>query len=124
MATDPSSRLYRRALRRSFILRFGEVLFRSGRYPEAIERIEEGIAVGGGIAESDDLAFLAMARFQAGDRVKARTILAEPWADGLTGPSSEAWWAERASRLLRREAERLILDPPFPADPFAPCSGP
>ncbi len=124
VATDPSSRLYRRALRRSFILRFGEVLFRSGRYPEAIERIEEGIAVGGGIAESDDLAFLAMARFQAGDRVKARTILAEPWADGLTGPSSEAWWAERASRLLRREAERLILDPPFPADPFAPCSGP
>jgi hypothetical protein len=29
------------------------------------------------------------------------------------------WWNVRTRRLLRREAQRLILDGDFPADPFA-----
>ena len=36
-----------------------------------------------------------------------------------TRPAPGFWDAE-ALRLLRREAERLILDPAFPDDPFAP----
>ncbi len=59
-----------------------------------------------------------MAHFQAGDHAKARALLARPWRDEPDGPSAEDWWAVRGRRLIRREAERLILEPPFPADVF------
>jgi hypothetical protein len=61
-----------------------------------------------------------MASFQAGDRAEARALLDRLGDDGPDGPSSEAWWATQARRLLRHEAVRLILDGDFPADPFAP----
>jgi hypothetical protein len=52
--------------------------------------------------------------------VQARALLSRLGDVGPDGPSSEDWWNARARRLLRREAERLILDADFPDDPFAP----
>jgi hypothetical protein len=98
----------------------GAVLYRSGRYREAIVRINEAIAGGGGDVQPEDALFLALAHFRAGEPAQARALLAGPWSDAPDGPSAEDWWAARGRRLLRREAMRLILDPSFPVDPFAP----
>ncbi len=109
----------RQASEREFLLVLGEVLFRSGRYREAIDRIEQGIAIGGG-AFPEEAVFLAMAHFRLGDRMKARALLTVPWRDEPDTVTSEDWWAARARRLLRREAARMILDRDMPADAFAP----
>ena len=95
------------------------VLFRAGRPAEASERLREGIAIGGGPAEFEETVFLAMAAFQGGDRARARALLSELGDGRPDGPSSSAWWEAEARRVLHREAERMILDGDFPADPFA-----
>jgi hypothetical protein len=91
-------------------------LYRAGRYEEAIRRLREG---GGGLA---DLAYLAMAHHRLGHRDEALRSLDELrglWKDQLpTDP--EVFWYVLAVRLLRSEAEAVILhDPVFPDDPFA-----
>ena len=98
----------------------GAVLYRLGRYREAIDRIQEGIALGSGEVPPEEAVFLAMAHFRIGDTEKARALLAGPWDDEPDRRSVEEWWDDRPLRLLRREAARLILDRDFPADPFAP----
>jgi hypothetical protein len=55
---------------------------------------------------------------EAGDHAKADEMLARAAADPSTGPAPTFWDAE-AIRLLGREAQRLILDRRFPADPLA-----
>ena len=50
----------------------GALLYRSGRFREAIERINEGIAAGDGDVSFEDIAFLAMAYHQSGNAAKAR----------------------------------------------------
>ncbi len=97
----------------------GAVLYRAGRSAEAIARTREGIAVVGGPATFDEVVVLAMAAFQGGDHGQARALLNGLGDVGPDGPSSDAWWNAQARRLMRREAERLILDGDFPADPFA-----
>ena len=97
----------------------GAVLYRAGRAAEAIARTREGIAVVGGPAAFDEVLVLAMAAFQGGDHAQARALLNGLGDVGPDGPSSDAWWNAQARRLIRREAERLILDGDFPADPFA-----
>jgi eukaryotic-like serine/threonine-protein kinase len=116
-AIDPADRAFKRQCLRTL----GAVLYRLGRYREAIDRIEEGIAVGGrsGVPPEEAI-FLAMAHFRIGDTDKARSLLASPWDDESDRRSVEPWWADRHLRLLRSEAARLILDPSFPTDPFAP----
>jgi hypothetical protein len=98
----------------------GAVLYRLGRHREAIARLRAGIAAAEGEVAPEAAVFLALAHFRAGDHAQARALLARPWSDEPEGPSAEDWWAARARRLLRREAARLILDPHFPTDPFAP----
>jgi tetratricopeptide (TPR) repeat protein len=107
-------------IRRSFLQVLGAVLLRAGRPAEAIERTREAIAIGDGRPSFDETVFLAMATSRAGDRVQARALLSRLGDVGPDGPSSEDWWNARARRLLRREAERLILDGDFSDDPFAP----
>ncbi len=97
----------------------GAMLYRAGRAAEAIARTREGIAVVGGPATFDEMLVLAMAAFQGGDHPQARALLNGLGDVGPDGPSSDAWWNAQARRLIRREAERLILDGDFPADPFA-----
>ncbi len=107
-------------LRHAYLKTLGSILYRSGQFREAIDRINEGIATANGAPTLDDFLapfFLAMAYHKAGDHTKARELLARPPAANPTA----ALGVEdgRVVHLLRREAERLILDSIFPADPFA-----
>ena len=103
----------------AFLNTLGAVLYRSGRYREAIERIREGIAIGGGRRIPKDVIFLAMAFHNSGDKARARAMLARLAPSAIVAPPS-AYWHTRGLRLLRREANRLVLDESFPDHPFAP----
>ena len=97
----------------------GAALYRAGRSDDAIRRLEEAIRTRGGAGAPRDWAFLAMAHHRLGHRDEARR-----WLDQICGhyPSTDPgqFWDELEIRLLRREAEALIVyDPVFPADPFA-----
>ena len=98
----------------------GAALYRAGRYDGAIRRLEEAIGARRGRSGPADWVFLAMAHDRLGHRDEARR-----WLDRLREyqPSTAAskFWDELEIRLLRSEAEAVILcDPVFPADPFAP----
>jgi tetratricopeptide (TPR) repeat protein len=108
-----------------FALRtLGAGLYRAGQIEEAIRRFEEGIQLRDGMGLPEDWAFLAMAHHRMGHHDEARR-----WLDRLrehrTRDPDTFWspsqgWAELEIRLLRSEAEAVILyDPVFPNDPFA-----
>jgi tetratricopeptide (TPR) repeat protein len=104
--------------RHGFLNTLGKALYRAGRYDEAIHWLEEGIQAAGR-ERSADWAFLAMAHHRLGHRREARH-----WLDRLreNQPGTELLgsWYELEVRLLRSEAEAVILyDPVFPDDPFA-----
>jgi tetratricopeptide (TPR) repeat protein len=97
----------------------GAALYRAGRCDEAILRLAEGIQARGGEDGPADWAFLAMAHHRLGHRAEARR-----WLDRLRehSPSEDPvrFWDELEIRVLRSEAEAMILDDPvFPSDPFA-----
>jgi WD40 repeat protein/tetratricopeptide (TPR) repeat protein len=97
----------------------GAALYRAGRYAEAIRRLEEGIERRGGTSLPEDAPFLAMAHHRPGHPDEARS-----WLDKLRHyqPSGrpDRFWDDLTIRLLRGEAEAVILDDPeFPDDPFA-----
>jgi tetratricopeptide (TPR) repeat protein len=105
----------------NFLNTLGAALYRAGRYDEAIRRLEEAVQARGGAGASipDDWEFLALTHHRLGHRDEARR-----WLDRLREhrPSEEAgrFWDELWIRLLRSEAEAVILyDPAFPDDPFA-----
>jgi tetratricopeptide (TPR) repeat protein len=96
----------------------GAALYRAGRYEAAIGRLEEAIQARGG-EHPGDWPFLALAHHRRGHRAEARR-----WLDRLREhqPSTDPaqFWQELEVRLLRSEAEAVILyDPVCPADPFA-----
>jgi tetratricopeptide (TPR) repeat protein len=100
-----------------FLTTLGGALYRAGRYDEAIPPLQEGIRVVWGGAR--DYAFLAMAHHRLGHREEALR-----WLDRLRQyqPSIDPaqFWYNLAGRLLRSEAEAVIIyDPAFPDDPFA-----
>lgn len=79
----------------------------------------EGIKGRKGTEEPADWTFLAMAHHRLGHREETRR-----WLDKLRNhhPSTDPnrFWDELEIRLLRSEAEAVILyDPVFPANPFA-----
>jgi tetratricopeptide (TPR) repeat protein len=93
-------------------------LYRAGRYDEAIRRLEEAAQARGGASTPEDWAFLAMAHHRLGHRDQARR-----WLDRMREyqPSADParFWAELEIRLLRSDAEAVILfDPVFPDNPF------
>jgi hypothetical protein len=97
----------------------GAALYRSGRFEESIQRLEEGIRRRRGEGLPQDWAFLALAHHRLGHHSEAGR-----WLDRLQSRQADAgpnrFWEELEIRLLCREAEALIrLDPIFPADPFA-----
>jgi tetratricopeptide (TPR) repeat protein len=105
--------------KRSALNTLGAALYRAGRFREAIDRLEEGVRLGRRPAEPLDWPFLAMAQHRLGHRDEARR-----WLDRLrnrqASPSPARFWDEVEIRVLRSEAEAVILhDPVFPADPFA-----
>jgi tetratricopeptide (TPR) repeat protein len=98
----------------------GAALYRAGRCDEAIPRLEQAIPARreGGVPQ--DWAFLALAHHRLGHNGEAHR-----WLDKLRNhqPSSSTdstrFWEELEIRLLRSEAEAVILyDPVFPDDPF------
>jgi tetratricopeptide (TPR) repeat protein len=99
--------------------RRGAVSYRLGRYPEAINSIEQAIADSDGRVDLEDLAFLSMALCQAGDRRKALQMLTRLREDQSIRTGMSHWEAESRSQL-QREAEQLIHGESFPDDVFAP----
>jgi tetratricopeptide (TPR) repeat protein len=104
----------------SFLNTLGASLYRAGRFEVAILRIEDAINHRHGAEEPLDWPFLAMAHHRLGHREVARRWLnrlraREPIAD------PDEFWNELEIRLLRSEAEAVVLyDPIFPVNPFAP----
>jgi tetratricopeptide (TPR) repeat protein len=102
-----------------FLTTVGAALYRSGRFENAIRRLDERIQLKGGTGEPPDWVFLAMAHHRLGHRDQAHRYI-----ESLRGrqPSTDPdqFWEELEIRLLRSEAEATIFyDPIFPADPFA-----
>jgi tetratricopeptide (TPR) repeat protein len=97
----------------------GAALYRAGRFDEAIRRLQEGIGRRKGEILSEDWPFLAMAHHRLGHRAEARRWL-DKLRESQPSESPNRFWDDLSIRLLRSEAEALILyDPVFPDDPFA-----
>jgi tetratricopeptide (TPR) repeat protein len=95
----------------------GAALYRAGRFEEAIRRLDESVARRG---VPEDWAFLAMAHQRLGHHEEALRWLARLRDRPFSG-SPEQFWEEFQVRLLRREAEAVVVeDPIFPDNPFAP----
>jgi hypothetical protein len=101
--------------------RLGMALYRAGRCDEAIRRLEEAIQTRGGAGASipDDWEFLTLAHHRLRHREESHRWL-NRLRDYRPSESPDRFWQEMVIRLLRSEAEAVILyDPIFPADPFA-----
>ena len=109
----------RQGARDSVLNTLGATLYRADRFGDAVRRLEEGIQLRNGESLPTNWPFLAMAHFRLGHRDEAHR-----WLDRLRNhqPSADAnqFWRELEIRLLRCEAEAVILyDPVFPTNPFA-----
>jgi tetratricopeptide (TPR) repeat protein len=97
----------------------GAALYRAGRFAEAVRRLDGGIRKNRGQNIEAEWVFLAMAHHRLGHRNEARRWLG--FRDRRPRLAPSAFWGELEIRLLRAEAEAVVLsDPIFPADPFAP----
>ncbi len=97
----------------------GATLYRAGRFDDALRRLEEGMKARNGAEEPFDWPFLAMAHHCLGHHDEARRWLYR-LCNHQPNTSPHGFWQELEFRLLRSEAEAVILyDPVFPADPFA-----
>jgi tetratricopeptide (TPR) repeat protein len=109
----------------------GLALYRAGRYGEAAALFEQWVRDYGGVdfqaeALGVSILVLAMAQQRLGDTAKARAGLEDALrhlqkmgperAGGPPRVDVNDWLADQ---VFLREAEALILDPIFPADPFA-----
>ena len=98
--------------RESYSTTLGAALYRAGRLEPAIGRLKQGI---GPVAWT----LLSLAHYRLGHRDDARGWL-RPIQTRIVEPDPSALWAELEIRVLRSEAEAVILyDPILPADPFA-----
>jgi hypothetical protein len=97
----------------------GAALYRAGRFADAVRRLDEGIRYKSGVSDKADWVFLAMAHHRLGHHEEARRWLSR-FRDRSPGLAPGYVWGELEIRLLRTEAEAVVLyDPIFPADPFA-----
>jgi WD40 repeat protein len=102
-----------------FLSTLGAALYRAGRYDEAIRRLEESIQARSGASVPQDCAFQAMAHHRLGHRDEARRWL-ERLGEHQPSADPPRFWDELEIRLLRSEAEAVVLyDPAFPDDLFA-----
>src|SRR5262249_24109214 len=97
----------------------GAALYRAGRFAEAQRRLDEGNQKRKGKSLEVDWVFLAMAHHRLGHHDEARRWL-DRFRDRSPKLDPSAFWREFEIRLLRTEAEAVVLwDSIFPADPFA-----
>jgi WD40 repeat protein/serine/threonine protein kinase/tetratricopeptide (TPR) repeat protein len=92
------------ALRHIALNTLGAILYRAGRYEEAIARLQEGITLRGQ-AVPQDLPFLAMAHHRLSHPTEAREYLARLSA---IRPSAGFSWDNFEVEVLRREAKAII----------------
>ncbi len=105
--------------RPAYLNTLGAALYRARRFEESIRRLEESIRERGGESLPQDWVFLALAHHQLGHRAEALRWL-DRFRTYKPNEKPVAFWDELEIRLLRNEAEAVILyDPVFPADPFA-----
>jgi tetratricopeptide (TPR) repeat protein len=98
----------------------GAALYRAGRFGEAVRRLDEGIQKRKGNSLEADWVFQALAHHRLGHHDEARRWL-DRFRDRRPRLAPNAFWGELEIRLLRAEAEAVVLwDPIFPADSFAP----
>jgi tetratricopeptide (TPR) repeat protein len=89
----------------------GIVLYRAGRFEEAIQRLNESIAARNGDGIFQEWLFLAMAHHRLGHAAEARQWLDKTiqWAEQKQADAEPLTWLQRVQlQLLRREAEGLI----------------
>jgi WD40 repeat protein len=86
----------------------GAALYRAGRFEEAIRSLEDGIRLRGTAGSPQDCVFLAMAHERLGHRDEAKRWLDRLAASGPK-PGSDFSWDDVEIRILRHEAESLIL---------------
>jgi Flp pilus assembly protein TadD len=97
----------------------GAALYRAGRFAEAVRRLDEGIQKRKGVSEEVGWVFLALAHHRLGHHDEARRWL-DWFRDRSPNLDPSAFWGELEIRLLRTEAEAVVLwGSIFPADPFA-----
>jgi hypothetical protein len=105
----------------------GAAHYRAGHYDEAIRCLGESNAgIWGEDRKAQNRLVLAMAYQRLGESTKARALIsevAEMWniieaekVDGAVSMPTTDWLP---LQIYRREAEALIRDAGFPADPFA-----
>ncbi len=96
----------------------GAALYRAGRFDDAIRRLEEGMRLRNAVDEPLDLPFLAMAHHRLGHHDEAHRLL-DRLRNRQPDTNANRFWDELEIRLLRSQAEAVILyDPEFPPDPF------
>ena len=103
----------------------GATLYRSGRFEEAIRRLNEGSQARGGEGVPKEFAFLVMAHHRLGHQGDAKHWL-EKLIASQVNEEPDAIWDNLQNRILRREAESLILGsrPAAPSiAPTAPTKG-
>jgi lipopolysaccharide biosynthesis regulator YciM len=97
----------------------GAALYRAGRYQDAIARLQAAERRQSGY-RAQIHAFLAMANQALGRKSEARR-----WLDQLrvrtsaSGADPDSFWANLEIDTLSREAEALLLEASFPANPFS-----
>jgi WD40 repeat protein/serine/threonine protein kinase/tetratricopeptide (TPR) repeat protein len=84
----------------------GAVLYRAGRFRDAIDRLNEGIKLTGTQGGVHDWIFLAMAHYRLGETAGARKFLAR--AMQYQPEEKGRLWDELEIDVLRREAQALI----------------
>jgi hypothetical protein len=98
----------------------GAVQCRAGKFADAKKSFEEGIRLSYGKASPQDWAFMALVCHALGDHGEAVRWL-NRFRDRRPSDHPLAFWNELEIRLLRSEAEAVVLyDPIFPANPFSP----
>jgi tetratricopeptide (TPR) repeat protein len=99
MASDPKNANYLNTL--------GAALYRAGKFPAAVQRLNEAIKLRDGNGDWADWMFLAMAHHRLGHKEEARQ-----WLDRAVAWSNQAGrlsWSDRLQvQMLRREAEALL----------------
>jgi tetratricopeptide (TPR) repeat protein len=91
--------------------RLAAILCRAGRHKDAVDRLNEALALGAEIGQKDrdprDWIFLALAHHHLGDAAQARQWLAKARQHSLPTPGKRSW-TDLEFDLLRRDVEDLM----------------
>jgi tetratricopeptide (TPR) repeat protein len=99
----------------------GAALYRAGRFEEAIRRLDESDRAPDDAGEPKAFAFLALTHHRLGHHDEAKR-----WLEKLEAyqpkEGADLFWDEVEIRILRREAESLILGNTLAIPPTAPAT--